>query len=1339
MDIVFRNQNGTEFRLKRLDNPAKEVGKTRKFPANRIESAFKNAKPVTPNTWAGIWREMQFIPGTPPNKTEDVIKSIQDNINKSIVLEAITPGHKISNGNSGGAKSAGQSKNQTMPLGEVSSQKDASEISPQSNQEAFSEKNATENDEPVKEGLNSDEAETSGEPISMVSGEEILQLTDYTLPGPIPFAWTRTYRSSRSNDIGLGCGWTHSGSEYLELSQEDSKVFYIDQEGRKIPFNLPREKQRSKYLPEQFTLDRTSEKTFVLKKQGEPDRVFTQQGTSSKLKLLQLRHAAYRANTKGLLSDSNDNGFAINFSYNNKGQLTSILGNWGKSFELKYTIDGKVSAVNLANKGNGSRKCVAEYSYDKNNDLISQRNAKGIGETYHYQNHLLVQRTLATGFRFYFKWDGNDKSAKCIQNWGDNGVYAYAFDWDPKNKRSKTTDSRGYTTEFNYDDYGHILEEIDNEGNRHTFNFDRGRKESYTDPEGNITEYFYDVENNPAGMRDPLGNSISIGYFNGNATAFTDKDQTHWKREYNDNGQIRALIDPYRQKTRYSYNDQGLISSITNPMGHCTKYRWSQNGELETLIDSLGHEKYFTYDSWGQIIRQVFIPKGEKQGVTTEFEYNTTGKLTKVIAPNGETTHYTYNENDQLIKYSDPNGRTTEYKYDGLSQVIERIDAEGQTLQYEYDTERNLTSLTNENGERYQFFYDGNERLIKEIGFDGRIQTYEYNKAGHLIRHTDADEVITEFERDALGQMLTKTSRSVNNNTEKEERIRYQYDAKGRLVETYNQHQYIAFEYNKFGNLVNEHHCDINAKNQRIKSSESNIQFSHIWPGLRSGITLPDRKHIRYDYNALNQLTRIALDGKSLTHIERNNFGQEIARHQGVLSTHTDYDPMGRIQKQRSFNQHNKTQGPIQREYSYDKFGNLNQLIEGDQSTTYIYDLLNRLEKVEGVHPEQFTFDPASNLLNHQGKNSHSGSVNGNRLTMQGDKKFTYDARGNLIQEKRGKDGKLETHFYYNLQNQLIKVEKGKQTTEYKYDPIGRRIEKRDNFGTTRYLWADDQLTQENRNNISKTYVYEPESFKPVAMMQDGEIFHYHLDHLGTPKELTNESGKVVWKARYKAYGNLALKEVEDVENNLRFQGQYFDEETGLHYNRHRYYNPSTGQFTTQDPIGLLGGVNNYHYAPNPISWVDPLGLKCKEQQRILKARERQHQMLEDNVGFNVSPTEWDAFPAIGRTGSFISDKQSVTNVIGNFDGISEMAITKLEAARLEKSFGLEPGSLQEGFKVRKVENIKTRRPRSPMEGNDYFLGPGNHLPGGAPEMVVDSIPTVDGCGVTTLVTIIVV
>lgn len=149
-------------------------------------------------------------------------------------------------------------------------------------------------------------------------------------------------------------------------------------------------------------------------------------------------------------------------------------------------------------------------------------------------------------------------------------------------------------------------------------------------------------------------------------------------------------------------------------------------------------------------------------------------------------------------------------------------------------------------------------------------------------------------------------------------------------------------------------------------------------------------------------------------------------------------------------------------------------------------------------------------------------------------------------------------------------------------------------------------------------------------------------------------------------------------------------------------------------------------------------GPKIGTNRRIALARQRQAQMLKDNKGFNVSPTEWDRYPSIGRSGSFISDKKGISDVLGDFSGQSKLTISSAKAARLERSFGLEPGSLQKGFKIREVDNIVDRMPRSPMEGNDYFLGPGNHLPGGAPEMVIESIPTKDVPGVKTITEILV-
>ncbi|MFB3305710.1 RHS repeat-associated core domain-containing protein, partial [Pseudomonas sp. AMR01] len=128
------------------------------------------------------------------------------------------------------------------------------------------------------------------------------------------------------------------------------------------------------------------------------------------------------------------------------------------------------------------------------------------------------------------------------------------------------------------------------------------------------------------------------------------------------------------------------------------------------------------------------------------------------------------------------------------------------------------------------------------------------------------------------------------------------------------------------------------------------------------------------------------------------------------------------------------------------------------------------------------------------------------------------------------------------------------------------------------------------------SFIYEPDSFRPLAMLEgfgpkETKPYHYQLDHLGTPQELTDPNGEIVWSAHYKAYGKISRLDVGEIDNPLRFQGQYFDPESGLHYNRHRYYNPDIGRYLTPDPVKLAGGINAYQYVPNPTGWVDPLGL----------------------------------------------------------------------------------------------------------------------------------------------------
>ncbi len=328
------------------------------------------------------------------------------------------------------------------------------------------------------------------------------------------------------------------------------------------------------------------------------------------------------------------------------------------------------------------------------------------------------------------------------------------------------------------------------------------------------------------------------------------------------------------------------------------------------------------------------------------------------------------------------------------------------------------------------------------------------------------------------------------------------------------------------------------------------------------------------------------------------------------------------------------------------------------------------------------------------------GESRPNRLTTWQDKRYEYDTWGNCIHKISGsQQSRCKQSYEWDAGHQLSKVfierfSNNQWHTEgwgYDYDPFGRRLAKYPfvlqtekeiantpsaarpwkSLEATYYCWDGQLLAIEQTGKQQQLYVYEPESFVPLALVKsEGElrhvseldealkdyplewqqlqhehpeqwaevlakqnkyrrqagvaeltvkpktptnqrIYYYHVDHLGTPQELTDQTGNIVWSAQYKAWGKVqtieqpqiciqeqhgsALTErwvePEQIEQPLRFQGQYYDQETGLHYNRFRYYDPGIGRFISQDPIGLMGGFNLYQYAPNPVVWIDPFGL----------------------------------------------------------------------------------------------------------------------------------------------------
>ena len=198
-------------------------------------------------------------------------------------------------------------------------------------------------------------------------------------------------------------------------------------------------------------------------------------------------------------------------------------------------------------------------------------------------------------------------------------------------------------------------------------------------------------------------------------------------------------------------------------------------------------------------------------------------------------------------------------------------------------------------------------------------------------------------------------------------------------------------------------------------------------------------------------------------------------------------------------------------------------------------------------------------------------------------------------------------------------------------------------------------------------------------------MYYYHLDQLNTPRFVTNNSAQAVWENQADAYGYEEPKlDAESTVNNtftqpIRFQGQYLDEESGLHYNRYRYYSPKQQRLINQDPIGLVGGIKHYQYAPNQVNWVDPFGLLCKEgQRRVAKAISK-----DGNISDELSAK----LIALSTTSIYTAD--SMVNAIESGNAADLIKKNELDKAK---------ATIDDGFNSKQksiISNLKDKYPNA--------------------------------------------
>ncbi|EOM9636019.1 RHS repeat-associated core domain-containing protein [Shigella flexneri] len=358
---------------------------------------------------------------------------------------------------------------------------------------------------------------------------------------------------------------------------------------------------------------------------------------------------------------------------------------------------------------------------------------------------------------------------------------------------------------------------------------------------------------------------------------------------------------------------------------------------------------------------------------------------------------------------------------------------------------------------------------------------------------------------------------------------------------------------------------------------------------------------------------------------------------------------------------------------------------------TETHDPLGRVEQAQWHpvwHQPETEVDAAGNLLGRRAgerATAENSVVPFNRLMSYRGVHYRYDEFGRAV-EKEGRSGTQS--YRYDAEHRMVEVTTARGTYRYVYDALGRRTEKQHispdgkPYNRTKFLWDGMRLAQESMpEGTGSLYIYRDQgSYEPLARVDKAgkegpnRILYFHTDVNGAPEEMTDSDGKIVWETGYQVWGNtIQEKDHGGVEQNLRYQGQYLDRETGLHYNLHRYYDPDVGRFMVTDPIGLRGGLNLYSYAPNPLKYADPLGLTpcavsnqkanrlldSSETKVTVRSRSDAEQLFMDRyLGHNYKNMTGESGPSTKNLMEYLTENKTKAGSY-HWDDIKDPSVTK--------------------------------------------------------------------------------
>jgi RHS repeat-associated protein len=1014
-----------------------------------------------------------------------------------------------------------------------------------------------------------------GHPIDVAGGFLFTDEEDFFLPGQIPLAFERIWYSSSEYQGPMGSGWHHSLDWGIKIDLDDQFANVRMGDGRAALFDaIPIESIDEPRF-------NRSEKLFLHK---HADGFYFVQDSDGMLYNFSSKAYPDRENSHLLTSIASPNGFAIRLEYDPQGNLIQIIDSAHRVLECTNNKKGQLVKIATRNEKNTSEKLVlATYEYDDQDDLVKQTNANGDAMLFEYKNHLLHKETWRNGAVFHFRYDGTKIGAKCIETWGNGDLLHYTLEY--KGNTTISTDSLGNVTTYIHEN-GIVIETIDPKGGIHKANFNAYDELEY---EINAMEQVYgethDEYGNVITSMEADGAMAKFEYYDVNnpflLTEALDSSGGKWTWEYDAVGNLLQKKNPAGAITRFEYSD-GLLSKIINHEKAETILEYDQYYNLSKITFPDGTREELQYDFFGNLITQVDAKKNEVTKV-----YDKLGRPVAVNLPDGNRQKIAYDALDNVIHYKDNNSEI-EMRYNAMSKLRSRTQGKA-TLEFTYNTEGQLKSVINEKGEDYTFVYDQNGEVKEEKGFDKIVKNYERNILGWVTKQTKNKKHATQYEHDEAGRVtrVTYADGFIEN-------FSYQ---NGQLAMATNPNSEVIFAYDVMGNVVQE------SCNGNTIESEYSILDSRL--SLKSSMGA----NIEMEYNTMGDIVRHKATGwESKT--TRDEFGLEIEKHlTGGIVSKWERDNIGRV-KGHTIGAKKMTR--VNRRYMWGTNDRLKEILDANMGTSkFDYDTWGNLSKASysDGSTQHRNPDAVGNLYTTNDRSDRNYGKGGQLLKSK-DWFFHYDDLGNLVLKTKRILLKTDTdtswkggdwHYTWLENGTLAAVQRpdGEMVT-FTYDTLGRRLTKTYKKTTTNWLWDGNKPLHEWKTFQSKdavtddviTWVFDEDSFSPVAKLRADKKYSILSDYLGTPTHLFNDGGEVIWEAALDSYGKLRVEKGTLGSCPFRYQGQYEDFETGLYYNRFRYYSPEEGNYISQDPIELEGGFELYSYTHDPNTWLDILGLK---------------------------------------------------------------------------------------------------------------------------------------------------